>query len=101
MKCTFQPCNTINNNISSDEINNVQATVDSMIETWYKGQETETPDIVKFEKEEMRKRLIKMLTPSLPWGEMEAMVDDVKIAARKQREEDKMKSAQTEAEEEV
>jgi hypothetical protein len=101
MKCTFQPCNTINNNISSDEINNVQATVDSMIETWYKGQETETPDIVKFEKEEMRKRLIKMLTPSLPWGEMESMVEDVKISARRQYEENKMKSEQSESEEEM
>ena len=100
LRCTFQPVNTINNNISSDEINNVQSTVDSMIETWFKGQETETPEIVKFEKEEMRKRLIKMLTPSLPWGEMESMADDVKIAAKKQFEENKMKAAQTENSEE-
>lgn len=96
LQCTLQPCNTINNNISSDEINNVQATVDSMIETYYKGQETETPDAVKYEKEEMRKRLIMKLTPSLPWGEMDAMRADVKIAAVRQQNEDKMKAKQAE-----
>ena len=92
MKCIFQGENKINNDISADEINNVQSTVDSMIETYYKGQETETPDVTKFEKEEMRKRLIMKLTPSLPWGEMDNMIEDVKIEARRQAQSNKLKT---------
>ena len=95
LKCTLKPANTINNNISSDEINNVQATVDSMIETYFKGQETETPEVLKYVKEESRKRLIMKLSSSLPWGELERMMDDIKIDAKRQEYEDKMKTSQT------
>lgn len=82
MECTLRKSNKINNDISSDEINNVSATVDSMIETFYKGQETETPPELNFEKEEMRKQLIMLLTPSLPWGYMDKIKNEVKINAK-------------------
>ena len=92
LKCTLKPCNTINNNISSDELNNVQATVDSMIETYYKGQDTEVPETMKFVREESRKRLIIKLTSSLPWGELENMRDDIIVDAKRQEYENKLKS---------
>lgn len=92
LKCTLKPANTINNNISSDELNNVQSTVDSMIDTYFKGQETDTPDDIKFVKEEARKRLIMMLSTSLPWGELENMLGDVKVEAMRQKYENSMKS---------
>lgn len=95
LKCTLRPANTINNNISSDELNNVQATVDSMIDTYYKGQETDTPDDMKFVKEETRKRLIMMMTSSLPWGEIEKQKDDIMVAAKRQKFENELKSQTT------
>lgn len=81
-RCTLRKNNTINNNIGSAEINDNIATVDNMVETWYKGQNTENPAIIEFEKEEMRKRLIMLMSPSLPWGEMSKIEAEVKIAAR-------------------
>lgn len=95
LKCTLKPANTINNNVSSDEINNVQATVDSMVETYFKGQDTEIPDDMKFVREESRKRLIMKLSSSLPWGELERMMEDIKIEAKRQEYENKMKSQET------
>ena len=94
MRCVLKPANTINNNISSDELNNVQATVDSMIETFFKGQDTDTPDETKFVREEARKRLIMKLTSSLPWDELDKMLDDVKIDAKRQKIENQMKSTE-------
>ena len=81
-RCALRKNNTINNNIGSAEINDNIATVDNMVETWYKGQNTENPAIIEFEKEEMRKRLIMLMSPSLPWGEMSKIEAEVKIAAR-------------------
>ena len=98
IKCTLKPCNTINNNISSDELNNVQATVDSMIETYYKGQDTEIPEDMKFVREETRKRLIMKLTSSLPWGEIDRMRDDIIVDAKRQKFENILKSQNTEEE---
>ena len=98
LQCKLKPCNTINNNISSDELNNVQATVDSMIETYYKGQDTEIPESMKFVREEARKRLIIKLTSSLPWGELENMQEDIMIDAKRQEHENKLKSQSTDNE---
>lgn len=86
-RCELRKNNTINNNISADEINNVIAIADSMVETFYKGNETELPEELIYEKEEMRKRLIMIMAKSLPWGYMESIRDDVKISARLQKQE--------------
>ena len=95
-RCVLRKNNTINNNISSDEINNNIATVDNMVETWYKGANTENPDIIEFEKEEMRKRLIMLMSRSLPWGELEKMKDDVKISARARKQWNELKAKKAE-----
>ena len=63
-----------------------------MVETYFKGQDTETPETMKFVREESRKRLIMRLSSSLPWGELERMLDDIKIEAKRQEYENKMKS---------
>lgn len=85
LECTLRKNNKVNNDVSSDELNNVSATVDSMIETYYKGQETETPGDLLFEKEEMRKRLIMLLAPSLPWGYMDKIHNEVTINGKIQK----------------
>lgn len=85
-RCVLRKNNTINNNISADEINNNISTVDNMVETYYKGQNTENPKIIEFQKEEMRKRLIMMMSPSLPWGEMQRIENEVKIRAKERME---------------
>ena len=91
-QCTLRPCNTINTNISGDELNNNIATVDNMIETFYGGQNTETPVSIEYEKEEMRKRLIMKLSSSLPWGYMESIRDEVKAQAKIKEQEAKLKA---------
>lgn len=85
MRCVLRKNNTINNNISADEINNTKATVGDMVDTWYKGENTQNPEIVEYEKEEMKRRLTIMMTGSLPWGELEKILDEVKIDARAQK----------------
>lgn len=89
-ECKLRINNTINNNTSGDEINNVIATVDNMLDAYYKGQSTENPEIIEYRKEEMRKRLIMLMTSSLPWGELQRMDSEVKIDAEKQRLENEM-----------
>ena len=91
-RCHLRRNNTINNNISATEINDNIATVDNMVETWYKGQNTENPAIVEFEKEEMRKRLIMLMSSSLPWGELQKMEEEVKIEARKRKMDNELKT---------
>lgn len=97
-RCILRKNNTINNNVSADEINNNIATVDNMIETWYKGQNTENPQMIEFQKEEMRKRMIMTMSPSLPWGELKRIEDEVKIAAKIRYEKNKLMTKQQESE---
>ena len=73
-------------------MNNNIATVDNMIETFYGGQNTETPVSIEYEKEEMRKRLIMKLSSSLPWGYMESIRDEVKAQAKIKEQEAKLKA---------
>lgn len=95
MQCVLRPCNTINANISADEINNNIATVDNMIETYYGGQNTETPPVIEYEKEEMRKRLIMKISSSLPWGYMDSIREEVKAAAKVKEQEVKLRTSAT------
>ena len=96
-RCVLRKNNTINNNVSADEINNNIATVDNMIETWYKGQNTENPQMIEFEKEEMRKRMIITMSPSLPWGELKRIENDVKIEAKIRYEKNQLMNKQQES----
>lgn len=96
MQCTLHKNNTINNNIAGEEINNVIATVDNMIETYYKGQNTETPGDMEYIKEAARKQLIMKFTPSLPWGDFETMKDNIALAATKQKLYNQMMASKTE-----
>ena len=68
-----------------------------MVETWYKGQNTENPQMIEFEKEEMRKRMIMTMSPSLPWGELKRIENDVKIEARMRYEKNKLMTKQEES----
>ena len=90
-QCTLRPNNTINNNVSNDEVNNNIAIADNMVDTYYKGQNTQIPEIVEYEKEEMRKRIIIHISPSLPWGYMDEILSEVKTAAKVQYESDKIR----------
>ena len=89
-ECKLRPNNTINNNIGAEEINNTNATADNMIEVFFKGQNTETPESMEYIKEEMRKRMVMYLSPSLPWGHMEEILPSVVAAAKVQQVQNKL-----------
>ena len=94
IKCELHKNNTINNNTAGDEINNVQATVDTMIDAYYKGQETEIPEDIKYIKEAARRYFMMKFTPSLPWAEFETMKDKFKIEAAKAKQEAELSNQQ-------
>lgn len=81
MSCTLRKNNTINNNIATDELNNAVGTAEQMVNVWYKGQNTENPQAVEFEKEELQKQLTILMSPSLPWGHIDTFKESVKINA--------------------
>lgn len=73
--------NTINNNISTDELNNAVSTAEQMVNTWYKGQNVDNPEIVEMKKEELQKQLTILMSPSLPWNHIDKFEDDVRLRA--------------------
>lgn len=81
MQCTLRKNNTINNNIATDELNNAVGTAEQMVNVWYKGQNTENPQAVEFEKEELQKQLTILMSPSLPWSHIDTFKESVKINA--------------------
>ena len=81
MQCTLRKNNTINNNIATDELNNAVGTAEQMVNVWYKGQNTENPQVVEFEKEELQKQLTILMSPSLPWSHIDTFKESVKINA--------------------
>lgn len=96
MECVLRTNNTINNNISGDELNNNIATVDNMIETFYGNNAESSSPTTPYEKDEMRRRLIMRMSSSLPWGYMEEIAADVKIEAKRKMEEEKLKASEGE-----
>lgn len=98
-KCVLRKNNTINNNISSDEVNNNIATVDNMLDVYY-GESSQNEEITPFIRDEMKKRLVMMMSPSLPWGEMLKIADDVKLEAKLRKEKMAVSSGEDETSEE-
>lgn len=90
LECKYRETTTIHANISADEVNNNIATADNMVDTYYGGQNTETPPAVEYEKEEVRKRLIMKLSSTLPWGFLESIISDCKVAALTKQKEREM-----------
>ena len=92
--CTLRKSKTINNTISSNQVNDVFGLAETMVKTWLKGNDTNPPEIQAFIQEEMIKQVVIMQSPSAPWGYMQDIYDKAVIAAKKQQLQNKI-GAQT------
>lgn len=76
MVITLRPPKNIQNNISSNELNDVVGIADTMVKSYYRGEET-LGDMSEFDKrvsEAVKRALIIELSPSVPWEKMDNLI---------------------------
>lgn len=99
---TLRPPRNIQNNISSNQLNDNAGLSETMVKSYYRGEES-SGDLSEFDKRVMdavKRSLMMYLSPSAPWEKMDGFIEDAKIRVRKEMEEDKMKKQHEENSEE-
>lgn len=92
MYITLRPSKTIQNNISSNQVNDVIGTADSMVKAWYHGDDSgEASEQDKMIMDLVRKSIIVELSPSAPWEKMDSYIEEAKLVVRQKMEADKIK----------
>lgn len=91
MYITLRPSKTIQNNITSNQVNDVAGIADTMVKAWYRGDDSGEPS--EFDKrvmEKVKKALIVALAPSAPWEMLDEAIEDAIITVRAEMEKDKV-----------
>lgn len=84
---TLRPSKVVQNNISSNQVNDVVGTVDTMVKTWYHGDDSGEPTVFdKMVMDKVRKQLIPELSPSAPWDLMDKFIEEAVIQVRSDME---------------
>ena len=99
MYITLRPSKTLQNNITSNQVNDVAGIADTMVKAWYKSDETGDP--TEFDKrvmEKAKKAIIVELSPSAPWEMLDGIIKDCVVKVRAEMERDKLLSNNNESE---
>lgn len=91
MYITLRPSKTIQNNISSNQVNDVVGIADAMVKAWYRGDESgEASEFDKRVMDKVRKAIIIELSPSAPWEKLDGIINIAKLSVRQDMERDKV-----------
>lgn len=82
MKISLRESKVINNNMTSQQLNDNLGISESMVKTWVGGDTTNPPEITNFIIEDMVRQLTIERTPSAPWELMQDMYDKALLKAR-------------------
>lgn len=81
----LRPNKFIDNGLTSNQINDVIGIAENMVKTSYKSDNgSELTDFDKLVIEKAIKGLVVELCPSAPWGKLDVILDNAKIAAREE-----------------
>lgn len=81
----LRPNKFIDNGLTSNQINDVIGIAENMVKTSYKSDNgSELTDFDKLVIEKAIKSLVIELCPSAPWGKLDTILDNAKIAAREE-----------------
>lgn len=95
----LRPNKFIDNGLTSNQINDVIGIADNMVKTSYKSDNgVELTDFDKLVIEKAIKDLVVELCPSAPWGKLDVILDNAKIAAREELQRIKAMKKATEEE---
>lgn len=92
MIITLRPPKNIQNSISSNELNDVAGIADTMVRSFYRGDES-SGELSEFDKRVMdavKRTLIIDLSPSAPWEKMDKLVADSIMRVKVEMERDKL-----------
>ena len=82
MEISLRESKVINNNMTSQQLNDNIGMCESMVKTWVGGDNTNPPEITAFIIEDMTKQLVINQTPSAPWELMPDMYNKAVMKAR-------------------
>lgn len=82
MVISLRESKVINNNMTSQELNDNIGMCENMVKTWIGGDTTNPPEITNFIIEEMTKQLVIAQTPSAPWDLLPDMYTQACLRAK-------------------
>lgn len=82
MVISLRESKVINNNMTSQQLNDNLGMCENMVKTWVGGDTTNPPEITNFIIEEMTKQLVIAQTPSAPWELLPEMYKQACMKAR-------------------
>lgn len=96
MKISLRESKVINNNMTSQQLNDNVGISEQMVKTWVGGDTTNPPEITNFIIEDMTRQLTIERTPSAPWELMQGMYEKSLMKARQANLLNKIQSKITE-----
>ena len=92
MEITLTKSQAINNNISTDQLNNTSQVAQQMVDVWLGGQDTQPPEDQAFIREQMIKEVTMKMSSAVPWSIVEEAYDKAIFAGSKKRLEQKVRT---------
>lgn len=100
MKISLRESKVINNNMTSQQLNDNQGVAEAMVKAWIGGDNTNPPEITAFIVEDMTRQLLIERTPSAPWELLPDMYNKALLNAKKAQLLNKIQAANAEGGEE-
>ena len=82
---TLRPNKVIQNTLTANQINDNIGTAENMLKVAYRGDNaSEVPEFDKMVMEKAQRALVMELTPGAPWGKIDTIIEDAKLAAKEE-----------------